>query len=237
MPYRSQPSSNLPSERVSEDPPFTHVGVDFAGPLFIDDRNITEGANESSKVYVCLFTCALMRAVHLELTRGLSVQAFLMICESTRATSHAEIRQRQNLQIVMQGNSRDYKSKRSVAFSYRQTNRMELHHRTSSTVKLGGYWERLVQSVKRPLKKVLGRSTLNFDELNTLLVETESVINSRPIACVYDNKDCNSHPLTPSDLIYGRRISTNTNASHQEIMSTYQSLTQRLHHPRTSCNS
>ena len=77
-PYRSQPSSDLPSERVSEDPPFTHVGLDFAGPLFIDDRNITEGTNESSKVYVCLFTCASTRAVHLKLTRGLSVQAFLL---------------------------------------------------------------------------------------------------------------------------------------------------------------
>ena len=62
-PYRSQPSSDLSSERVSEDPPFTHVGLDFAGPLFVDDRNITEGANESSKVYVCLFTCASTRAV------------------------------------------------------------------------------------------------------------------------------------------------------------------------------
>ena len=77
-PYRSQPSSDLPSERVSEDPPLTHVGLDFAGPLFIADKNITEGTSESSKVYVCLFTCASTRAVHLELTRGLSVQAFLL---------------------------------------------------------------------------------------------------------------------------------------------------------------
>lgn len=94
----------------------------------------------------------------------------------------------------------------------------------------GGYWERLVQSIKRPLKKVVGRSTLNFDELNIVLVEIESVINSRPITYVYDDKDSNSCPLTPSDLIYGRRISTNPNASHQEIMSTYQSLTRRLRH-------
>jgi len=53
--YKSNPTVDLPSERVSEDPPFTHVGLDFAGPLFVTD-GISEGANESSKVYVCLFT-------------------------------------------------------------------------------------------------------------------------------------------------------------------------------------
>ena len=53
--YKSNPTVDLPSERVSEDPPFTHVGLDFAGPLFVTD-GISEGANESSKVYVCLYT-------------------------------------------------------------------------------------------------------------------------------------------------------------------------------------
>lgn len=145
-PYRSQAFSGLPRERVSEDPPFTHVGLDFAGPLFVDDRNITvddrnitEEANESSKVYVCLFTCASTRAVHLELTRGLSVQAFLLeaICESTRATSHAEFRQRQNLQIFMQGNSQDHNSTEKECGVFLQTNEScgISHHRTSS--KLG----------------------------------------------------------------------------------------------------
>ena len=45
-----------------------------------------------------------------------------------------------------------------------------------------------------------------------------------------NDEDSNSYRPTPSDLIYGRRISTNPNASHQEIMSTYQSLTRRLHY-------
>lgn len=45
-------------------------------------------------------------------------------------------------------------------------------------------------------------SVLNCDELNTLLVEIESVINSRPITYVYNDEDSNSYPLTPSDLIY-----------------------------------
>jgi len=26
---------DLPNDRVSDDPPFTHIGLDFAGPLYI----------------------------------------------------------------------------------------------------------------------------------------------------------------------------------------------------------
>ena len=57
--------------------PFTHVGLDFAGPLFVTE-GISERGNESNKVYVCLCTCASIPVVHLELTKGLGVQAFLL---------------------------------------------------------------------------------------------------------------------------------------------------------------
>ena len=68
-PYSSPPQADLPRDRVSEEPPFTHVGHDFAGLLFIETKK---------KVYICLFTCASTRAIHLELTSGLSVEAFLL---------------------------------------------------------------------------------------------------------------------------------------------------------------
>ena len=60
--YHSVPSPDLPIERVSDDPPFSHTGVDYAGPLYIAGRDNHE------KVYICLFTCASTRAIHLELT-------------------------------------------------------------------------------------------------------------------------------------------------------------------------
>ena len=47
-------SPNLPSDRVSEDPPFALVGLDFAEPLYVrTDKN----SSESNKTYICLFTC------------------------------------------------------------------------------------------------------------------------------------------------------------------------------------
>ena len=65
-------SPDLPRIRVSDDPPFTHVG----GPLNLRASSGSESDNE--KCYVCLYTCTTTRAAHLELTRNLTVGTFLL---------------------------------------------------------------------------------------------------------------------------------------------------------------
>ena len=64
-------------------------------------------------------------------------------------------------------------------------------------------------------------------------MEIESVINTRPITYLYDDEDSISYPLTPADLIYGRRISSTPNSAHYEIISTYKSLTRRARHHKS----
>lgn len=56
LPFSSYNVPDLPSGRVSENPPFTHTGVHFAGPFFVCGKSITESNN--NRCYVCLFTCA-----------------------------------------------------------------------------------------------------------------------------------------------------------------------------------
>ena len=65
----------------------------------------------------------------------------------------------------------------------------------------GGFFERLVKSVKRCLKKLLYKARITFNELQTLLSQIEMVINNRPLTYVYD--ELTIPPLTPNHLIYG----------------------------------
>jgi hypothetical protein len=63
----------------------------------------------------------------------------------------------------------------------------------------------MVRSVKRCLKKVLRNARLTYEELLTLLIRVEGVLNSRPLTYVYPDQD---EPLTPSHLVLGKRILT-----------------------------
>ena len=95
---------------------------------------------------------------------------------------------------------------------------------------MGGFWERLVRSVKNCLKKSVGRSLLDFEELRTLIVEIESAINNRPLTYVYDDENGISYPLTPSDFIYGRKLSTSPNSTHFDVVSTSKTLSKKARH-------
>ena len=70
----------------------------------------------------------------------------------------------------------------------------------------GGFFERLVRSTKRCLKKILGSARLTYEELLMLLVETECILNSRPLTYAYSQEDDVEEPLTPSHLLSGRRL-------------------------------
>ena len=68
----------------------------------------------------------------------------------------------------------------------------------------GGFFERLIGTVKRTLKKVLGGALLNYEGLLIVLNDIECTISCRPTT--YMLTDENIEPLCPSQLITGRRI-------------------------------
>ena len=201
-----QPPGSLPAFRCTPGEPFETVGIDFAGPLFVKQVD-----NSSRKVYFCLFTCARSRAVHLELVRDLSAARFLLaldrfvsrrglcreICSDNAKTfikSSKELRVA-FVKLKSHPEIQSYLGKRGITWKF-------IPERAPWW---GGFWERAVQTVKRLLRKTLGQTCLMEDELETRIIKVEAVINSRPLTYVYsDARD--PEPLTPSQLLIGRRL-------------------------------
>ena len=77
----------------------------------------------------------------------------------------------------------------------------------------GGFYERLVATVKNSLKEVLWKNKFNYIELTTILQEAESVINSQPLT--YLNEDCFKESLMPNHIIHGQNISNHCNEEIQ----------------------
>ena len=51
---------------------------------------------------------------------------------------------------------------------------MDVHREKSPMVGCGGFYERLVRSVKTPLKKIFAEAMLDAEQLTTILVEIEA---------------------------------------------------------------
>ena len=68
----------------------------------------------------------------------------------------------------------------------------------------GGFFQRLMRSVKELLKKDLRNYKITFDELQTILLEIELIINNRPLTHIYT--DSTELPLTPSQLVFSRNL-------------------------------
>ena len=68
----------------------------------------------------------------------------------------------------------------------------------------GGFYERMIHTTEKKLKKIVGRARLTLEELQTTLAEIEAVLNSRPLT--YSSAEDVSTVITPSHLVNGKRL-------------------------------
>ncbi|GBN79620.1 hypothetical protein AVEN_240820-1 [Araneus ventricosus] len=101
----------------------------------------------------------------------------------------------------------------------------------------GGFWERHFRTIKTSLRKIVGRSSLSLSELETLFIEIEAMINSRPITYIYDDPSEPS-PLTPAHFLIGKRLLSLpvTRVSREELIGSRNSLIKRHKHQQNLLN-
>ncbi|UYV84140.1 hypothetical protein LAZ67_X001305, partial [Cordylochernes scorpioides] len=61
----------------------------------------------------------------------------------------------------------------------------------------GGWWERLIRSMKNLLKRTLGKATLRKEQLAKMLEEVQSIMNGRPLTYISEEME-DPQPLTPA---------------------------------------
>ncbi|XP_050394219.1 uncharacterized protein LOC126812082 [Patella vulgata] len=196
-----QEMANLPSYRLTPfENPFTYTGLDYFGPMYVKrSRKVVE------KRWGALFVCMNYRAIHLELVKSLETDDFLLALmrfmnrrgrvkqiSSDNGSNFvgAEKEIRGCIQKLNSGKVEKYLVERNCKWIFH----------TPTAAHMSGVWERIVKSVKRSLKAIIGNDTINEEVLTTVLTEAERIANSRPLTRnpLSQNDD---DPLTPNHFL------------------------------------
>ncbi|XP_076852605.1 uncharacterized protein LOC143506910 [Brachyhypopomus gauderio] len=199
-----QKMADLLEERVLPDqPPFTHVGVDYFGPFEV------RRARSMVKRYGVLFTCLALRAVHIEVAHSLDTSSCInairrFICRrgqvSTMRSDNgtnfvgAERELREALEELDQSQIREYLMQKGITWIFN----------TPTASHQGGIWERQIRTVRKVLNSLLRQQVLDDDGLHTLLSEVEAIINDRPLTAASDDSN-DLEVLTPNHLLLMKR--------------------------------
>ena len=214
-PYRAPDPPPLPKICVEESKPFAITGVDFTGALYV------KAMGGEKKVYICLFTCACTRAVHLEIVTDLSVDTFLLAFRrfaSRKSLPNQMISDNASTYLAAAEELRKLFESDALkeALTHQNVTWQFIPKRAPW---YGGFWERLIGLTKQAVKKTLGRTFVTLPELETIVVEVEAMLNNRPLTYVSSDLT-DPEALTPAHLIYGRRIQSvpHTLEDTEEIM-------------------
>ena len=198
---------NLPEFRVNQVKSFVHTGVDYIGPFFVS--HLRRRGIKSQKAYICLFICLTTKALHLELVTDLTSDLFL-------AAFKRFISRRGPVSVIVSDGGTNFlgaKHKINELYSLltaethnkyltRQLADLRIQFKTNPPYgpHFGGIWESNVKSVKTHLFKVIGTQILTYEELNTILVQIEGLLNSRPL-CVLSSDPSELTALTPAHFL------------------------------------
>ncbi|XP_055633858.1 uncharacterized protein LOC129774182 [Toxorhynchites rutilus septentrionalis] len=196
------PMAPLPKQRLTPYVrPFSYVGVDYFGPLLV------KVGRSEVKRWVALFTCMTVRAIHLEVVHSLSSESCVMAVRRFIARRGAPVEIfSDNGTCFVGANKKLQQEIRSMNDTLATTFTNANTHwsfNPPAAPHMGGVWERLVRSVKQAIGTILDAPRKPNDEtLATILVDAESMINSRPLTYV-PLETADEESLTPNHFLLG----------------------------------
>jgi len=177
--------ADLPANRVQQQYAFQTTGVDLAGPILLKG---------GKKVWIILYTCAVYRGVYLDITDTLSTEEFIDSLEKFTMTVG-----RPN--TIYSDNGTNFVGTenllKKVNMKNLHVNKINWIFNPPSAPWWGGWWERLVRTLKELLRKMIGTAKLTRKELEKCLSSITYTINNRPLTTLNEDPD-DLTPITPA---------------------------------------
>lgn len=206
----TQQMAALPEPRVNVSRPFTHTGIDYAGPI---DIRISGGrGHKTSKGYISIFICFSTKAIHVEAVSSLTSTAFI-------AAFRRFCGRRGHIKHIYSDNGTNFVGANRILKTLEKTEReafnedvqrcliesgVTWHFNPPASPHFGGLWEAGVKSIKTHLSR-MGSTNFTFEEFSTLLIQIESCLNSRPL-CPLSDDPSTLDVLTPGHFLIGSAL-------------------------------
>ncbi|XP_065356116.1 uncharacterized protein LOC135950508 [Calliphora vicina] len=202
---------DLPADRLKAQRPFFICGVDFCGPFYTSYRI---RGKPPYKTYVAIFVCFASKAIHIELVSDLSTNCFILCLKrfiGRRGIPHRLYCDNATNFVGANARLNEFKQRffdkdnTKAIMEYSEITGFQFKFIPPRSPHFGGLWESAVKSTKTILVKNMSNAGVTYEELQTILVEVEAILNSRPIAPRSDDPN-DGEALTPGHMLIGSSL-------------------------------
>ncbi|XP_055622236.1 uncharacterized protein LOC129765826 [Toxorhynchites rutilus septentrionalis] len=181
--------------------------MDYCGPFLVRPLS---GKGASVKMYVGLFVCLVIKAVHFEIIADLSSAACInavkrfvarrgrvreLHCDNGTAFVGAD----RELRLLRKEFLRQLDAEEWTTYC------LESRFIPARSPHFGGIWEAGIKSFKFHFRRIMGNRSFSVDQFLTVAAQIESILNSRPLSPLSESPTDYS-ALTPGHFLIGEPL-------------------------------
>ena len=208
LPLRPPGPPSLPASRVIPES-YAAIGTDYTGAFTV---RCGKANKETKQVYLLIISCTSTRHFQGYVVEDLKTETFLHqlrrhaaifgsahIVYSDRATNYLSA-----ADILGRTLTEEWVS--DVGEKLGRKGVTWIPNPSSLSPEMSGHIETIVKLLKRGLKRSLGRQLVGIEEFKSLVAESCSVMNDRPLCTDLSPDPRDRTPVSPNKLLFGKQI-------------------------------